>query len=325
MKQVCYYWIPQDGKHGGNLTVEELDPTICTHIVIAGARIENNTIIPLAEDHPRIYREVVSLKKGNPNLYVLLCVANGFSTLVREPEAVAIFAFNAKLFLEAHGLDGIDLDWEFPAWPSWQRDARERKWFTYLVMQLNNALKLASHPPLMLSIAVGAPQNIIDTSYEVEELAKYVDYVSVMGYDYHMYKPYLPFTGHNAPLSRHSEEVGFLSTLNIEWATKYWLLKGMPKEKLVVGIPTYGRTWRLLSKDWFNVGAPAVDAGLLNGEVTYMEACIFIKEGATRYFDGDSHVPFAVRETDWVSFEDPQSIQAKVICSFIQFAFASSF
>lgn len=65
-----------------------------------------------------------------------------------------------------------------------------------------------------------------------------------MGYDYHMYQSYLPFTGHNAPLAERHDEIGYFSTLNIEWATQYWLQKGMPKEKLMVGIPTYGRTWR---------------------------------------------------------------------------------
>ena len=65
-----------------------------------------------------------------------------------------------------------------------------------------------------------------------------------MGYDYHMYQYYFPFTGHNAPLKRASDEVGFTGTLNIEWSVNYWLKGGLPSNKLVVGIPTYGRTYK---------------------------------------------------------------------------------
>lgn len=312
LKQVCYYWVPRNGSDvGGLLTPRDIDPNICTHIIVSCAKIQNSTIVPLAKEHTKVYSEVVNLKKQNPNLLVLLCLAEGFESLVRDQEAVAIFAFNAYQFLVSHGFDGLDLDWEFPGWPAWKKDSREREQFTYLVLQLNNALKLASHPPLKLSLAVGTPQSIVDSSYEVPELAKNVDFVSLMGYDYHMFQSYMPFTGHNSPLTPSLNEIGLLATLNIEWTANYWVEKGMPKEKIVIGIPTYGRTWKLLSEDWYNVGAPAVGSGILNGVLSYTEACIFVKEGATRYFDSYCQVPFSVRERDWVSYEDKESITAK--------------
>lgn len=51
---------------------------------------------------------------------------------------------------------------------------------------------------------------------------------------------------------------------------------------------------------------------MLGGSLTYTEACIFVKEGATAYFDDESKVPYAVRGRDWVSYENPASIRAKV-------------
>lgn len=65
-----------------------------------------------------------------------------------------------------------------------------------------------------------------------------------MGYDFRMYLPYFPFTGYNSPLHKRDSDLAYFSTLNIEWAANYWVENGAPKEKLVVGIPTYGRTWR---------------------------------------------------------------------------------
>lgn len=71
-----------------------------------------------------------------------------------------------------------------------------------------------------------------------------VDFVSVMAYNFHKFEPYMPFTGYNAPLNKSSREEGYFATLNIQWDTLYWMKKGMPKEKLIIGIPTFGRTWK---------------------------------------------------------------------------------
>lgn len=311
-KILCYYSIPQNGSSETPLTAKDIDSTLCTHIIISKAKIENTTIVPVDEGDFKVYAEVVAMKKQNPDLYVLLSLATGFSSLVQDRIAVAVFAYNAHKFLTTHGFDGLDLDWEFPAWPPGKKNPKEKTWFTYLLLQLNNALKLASHPPLLLTVAVGASQSIIDNSYEIDQLAKCVDFVSVMGYNYHMYKPYLPFTGHNSPLSNSSNEKGFFSTMNIHWDTIYLIMKGVPKEKLIIGIPTFGHTWRLLENDQYSVGAPAVAEGILGGKLTYLEACIFVKEGATRYFDNESKVPYAVRDRDWVSYDDNISIIDKV-------------
>lgn len=72
---------------------------------------------------------------------------------------------------------------------------------------------------------------------------RYVDYVNVMTYDYHFYVWYLPMTGFNAPLYKHSDDIGYFATLNTNWTVSYWESKGMPKEKIVVGLPTYGHSF----------------------------------------------------------------------------------
>lgn len=62
---------------------------------------------------------------------------------------------------------------------------------------------------------------------------------------------------------------------------------------------------------------------MLDGEVSYPDAYFFVKEGATRYFDEDSRVPYAVRDKDWVSYEDPQSVREKVLS--VLYVFLDSF
>lgn len=65
------------------------------------------------------------------------------------------------------------------------------------------------------------------------------------------------FTGFNAPLYKRSDETGEQATLNVDWAVQYWLSKGAPRDKLILGLGTYGRSFRLTSSANNQPGAGA--------------------------------------------------------------------
>lgn len=64
-----------------------------------------------------------------------------------------------------------------------------------------------------------------------------------MSYDYHFFTHYTPFTGLNAPLYTRTGEYGYMGTLNINYSANYWLTKGIDKNKIIVGLPTYGHSF----------------------------------------------------------------------------------
>lgn len=66
-------------------------------------------------------------------------------------------------------LDGLDLDWEFPAWSN--KDDRQKFNFLQLVYELRSDFN-RSGQQLILSAAVAAPQAIIDDSYQMPELGQ---------------------------------------------------------------------------------------------------------------------------------------------------------
>jgi len=70
-------------------------------------------------------------------------------------------------------LDGFDVDWEFPAWLG--ADDRERIHFVQLLQELRKEFD-RSGQKLILTVAVAAPQAIVDQSYSVPEMAEYVTY-----------------------------------------------------------------------------------------------------------------------------------------------------
>jgi len=46
-----------------------------------------------------------------------------------------------------------------------------------------------------------------------------------------------------------------------DFAIKYWIQKGATKDKLIIGIGTYGHSFTLQNANNNSVGAPAKDAG----------------------------------------------------------------
>ena len=46
-----------------------------------------------------------------------------------------------------------------------------------------------------------------------------------------------------------------------DWAVKYWVRLGLPRSKLMLGIPAFGRTWTLQHSLEHSVGSPALSAG----------------------------------------------------------------
>lgn len=242
-RKVCYYTVPTE--EWPILSPSQIDVTLCTHIIIGFAQISGGVLAPIGEHDENIYREVIALKAKAPELQVLLSVGGasndqGFHTIIPSLEDREVFAVRSARYLQKMGFDGIDLDWEFPAW---YRPFEERFMFQMLLQELHYVYKNPAFN-LTISVAVAASKSIIDRSYRVAQMAKYVDFVSMMGYDFHSFKWYLPLTGHNSPLFQRADEWNMFSTVNLNWTAFYWIQLGMPREKLVIGLPTYGTTYQ---------------------------------------------------------------------------------
>lgn len=57
--------------------------------------------------------------------------------------------------------------------------------------------------------------------------------------------------GLNAPLYKRHNEHSILATLNINASVSFWHENGLDKNKIVVGIPTYGHSFRYITAAFF--------------------------------------------------------------------------
>ncbi|XP_014211792.1 chitinase-3-like protein 2 [Copidosoma floridanum] len=309
---VCYYTKVNDSDYS-KLQPSNIDPHLCTHIIVGFASVINNTID--LGPNLDVYKKVVKLKENAPKLKVMVSIGGasneaGFPDMVENYENRKSFVKSVLNITKSLNLDGIDLDWEFPAWTN--APGRQKSHFAQLVHELRQEFDLSGRK-LLLSAAVAAPQAIIDQSYEVPSLAKNIDFINLMSYDYHFYVWYYPVTDLNSPLYSRSLETGYLTSLNINFSANYWVLQGMPREKIVVGIPLFGHSYKLYNHQNHQLKAPASgygDTGVL-GFVTYPDVCDFLKNGAVRIFVKDSQVPYTYKNSEWISYDDISSVTYK--------------
>jgi chitinase len=160
------------------------------------------------------------LKNKNGNLTILLALGgwqdskgDKYSTLVNDPEKRAVFVQSAIGFLRDNNFDGLDLDWEYPT--CWQVDCNagptsDKDGFTALIKELREAMD-EEDKNLLLTAAVSPSSDVIQKAYNIPELSKYLNYISVMTYDYH--GQWDKQTGHVAPIYEHPDDLD--STFNI--------------------------------------------------------------------------------------------------------------
>ena len=105
---------------------------------------------------------------------------------------------------------------------------------------------------------------------------------------------------------------------NNQFSVQDWLSKGCPKNKLIVGIPTYGRSWTL-SGSSTSLGSSASSGGTpgtFSGEagfLMYNEICVNIaSQGWTKVSDPSGNMgPYAHKGNQWVGYDDVDMVTRK--------------
>lgn len=172
---------------------------------------------------------------------------------------------------------------------------------------------------LLLSAAVAAEKLTILRAYEIENISAHLDFISIMSYDYH--GSWDKKLGHNSPLYASNLETNEDRNLNVDWTVRLYLTLGVPPEKLILGIPYYGRSFTMKHKHMFTFGAESTgdgepgEASRESGFLSYgFEICKYIKkDNWTRGWSRDHQVPFAYKNNQWVGYDDEESIKIKVL------------
>ena len=304
---IAYIW---DG-YLNEVTPEDL--AILTHINIAFGLVKDGRV---AISHLKGMEELARLRAIKPDLKILLSVggwgAGGFSIAASTEEGRKLFAQSALETYNELGLDGIDIDWEYPCSDSAGIDAspNDKYTFTLLLAEIRAALP----PQAMVTIAVGSGEYFIEGT-EMDKVQQYLDYVQLMTYD--MRGGFSGITGHHTNLFQpEGDKKIYAST---EHSVKIFNEAGVPLEKLVIGAALYSRRWHNLAcKDNNGLHQPTNDQSVGSFGVGYtkLKDEMLGKNGFVRYWDDSAKAPYTYNGDEFYSFDDEESVALK--CEFLK-------
>lgn len=204
------------------------DPFTMTHINYAFGHV-NDSFDGVRIDNPRRLKAMVDLRKINPDLKVMLSVggwgSGRFSEMAADRKFRRSFAKDCLRIVKEYGLDGIDIDWEYPTSSSADISSSpdDTENYTLLMKDLRKVLGKKR----LLTLASAASAEYID----FKAIEPYVDFVNIMAYDM------ATAPRHHSAL--YASEIS--GRMTSDKAVKAHLAAGIPAGKLVLGMPFYGR------------------------------------------------------------------------------------
>lgn len=313
---IAYVFKRNDLIQPGEIAAQKL-----TRINYAFALIQGGEIINGYANDDQNLAALVALKHENPSLTVLISVggwlgSGNFSDMALTKHSRAQFIDSAVKFIERNQLDGLDIDWEYPAQIGAGNRFRpgDKQDYTQLFKELRRRFDKEEkrlHRRLFLTTATGASSSFLENT-EMGKVQKYVDTVNLMAYDY--YEPTDDaIAGNHAPLFTDPADPKKISA---ERSVREFEQAGVPAAKIVLGVPFYGHVWGEVEDVDHGLFRPGKRVPGAFAHYADIQATM-INNGFTRYWDPVASVPYLYNsETKiFVSYEDTESLALK--CKYV--------
>lgn len=301
-----------------------IDAEKLTTINFAFARIDASGEVVLKDvDDAAFLAQLVALKSRNPEVKILLSIGgwglDGFSDAALSDTSRTRFADSAARVIAQHHLDGVDIDWEYPtlAGPGIVHRPEDKRDFSLLLEALRTRFdalareqRRASNDPYLITAALADREFV--AGIELGRVGQLLDWINLMTYDFH--GSLTATTGHHSAFSR--SVTAAADDRTVEAAVKQFVDAGVPRAKLVVGVPFYGKGFLEARADGPGLNRQGLDQPFSGRVPMYAWSQLvgmIDRDGYTRYWDAQAREPYLWNEArrEFVSYDDPQSLALK--------------
>ena len=294
---------------GKGETISQWPVNKLTHIIFSFLKIQNDTLTFHNEAQRNSLQQIVALKKDNPALKIMVSVGGWggcsfCSDLFASDEHRTNFARTTVALFKQYGIDGLDLDWEYPAiegYPQHTYDAADKNNFTALIKALRNEMG----NNYLLTFAAGGFDKYIEESVDWNAVMPLVDFVNLMTYD--LVGGYATVTGHHTLLQDYRP--GQQSTAK---CVQMLLDRKVEPQKLIIGAAMYARVWENVP----DTNHGLYQTGVFKRGVAHADFNTYFSDtsGYTYYWDKKGKAPYRYNEAKklFATFDDKRSIQEKI-------------
>ena len=304
----------------GSLDQLSIDANKLTHINYAFVNVQDSMAwLTNIETDTVNFRILNKLKDVNPDLEILISIggwswSGNFSDAVLTPSSRKKFARSSVDIVADYDLDGVDIDWEYPNQRGDDNVYRpeDKQNYTLMFGEIRKELDKLSEKTgkyYELTTAVGASYRYIENT-EMDKAAKYLDYVNLMTYDFYVSGDTAGHHSNLYPPEDYEKDASAHKTFN------EFVEAGVPPEKLVMGIPFYGRSWIMKSSEKHGINMPVAERAR-GGGYTYIKDSLVDRKGLLRYWDEKAKAPylFNTETNQLVVYDDEESVKLK--CEYV--------
>ncbi|KAG9035681.1 Endochitinase 1 [Tulasnella sp. JGI-2019a] len=241
------------------------------------------------------FKQIYLMKQQNRHLKLLLSIGGWtyspkFHPVVVSRSARAEFVRSSIKILEDYGLDGLDVDYEYPS------DEHQARGYVELLRLLREGLdehaaKKGNGCRFELSIAAPCGSSNYEKLH-AKEMDKYLDMWNLMAYDY---------AGSWEKIANHQANI-YNGSVNTATAAAWYLHHGIAREKLIIGLPLYGRSFMATS----GPGHPFTGIGPGSWEAGSYDYRALPLPGSTAHQDAHAYASWSYdpKKREMISYDD---------------------
>lgn len=294
---------------GDGTTINKYPVEKLTHIIYSFLHLKGDTISFHNDTQRMVLHQLAGLKTTYPRLKIMVSLGGWGGCQTCSPvfaydSARKNFAASVVRVLKDYNVDGIDIDWEYPAiegYPGHPWSLQDKENFTALLKELRRQMGRRYE----LSFAAGGFNHFLTDAVDWKAIMPKVTRVNLMTYD--LINGYSKTTGHHTALFSRDEQSE--STDN---CVQYLLSHHVKARKLVIGAAFYARVWENVadtSKGLYQQGSFKYGV-----DFKQFTTKLSADSGWVHYWDEVAQAPYSYNPVlkHFATYDDERSLEAKV-------------